>query len=122
MHVTVLSSQQGASDIADPKVMAVNKLVCVRGIIWSRSLIRCMHVTVLSSQQGASDIADPIVMAVNNLVCVRGIIVCRAFVHWKATIKDAVEVSFDPMFSLLVCSGSEFWPMLSFMTCRRCGL
>lgn len=40
---------------------------------------------------GVEEIPDPKVSEVKELVSVRGITVCRAFVNWKATVKEAIE-------------------------------
>ncbi|KAL8575715.1 hypothetical protein ACOMHN_055904 [Nucella lapillus] len=53
-----------------------------------------------------SEIAEPAVREVRKLMSVRGIITCRAFVHWKATVTDAVQaIKTDVVRSL--CSRSE---------------
>nr|KAG5689612.1 hypothetical protein BaRGS_032370 [Batillaria attramentaria] len=48
-------------------------------------------VDFLLSLNGSEDIPDPKVNEVKELVSVRGITVCRAFVNWKATVKEALE-------------------------------
>ncbi|XP_076454734.1 protein odr-4 homolog [Babylonia areolata] len=49
------------------------------------------HVDFFMPVQASLQIPQPAVKEVTKLMSVRGIITCRAFVHWKATVKEAVE-------------------------------